>query len=55
MKQPSNEQSPEEQTPQKKKYEAPRLVRYGTLTEITRTSGITSKNSDNALKILKTA
>lgn len=55
MEQPSNEKSPEEQPKQKKKYEAPRLIRYGTLTEITRASGIRSQNKDNGLGILKTA
>jgi hypothetical protein len=54
MEQPPNEKSPEEQPPKKKKYEAPRLVRYGTLTEVTRASGLTTKNSDNALMVLKT-
>ena len=55
MEQPSEEKLPEEQPKQKKKYEAPRLIRYGTLAEITGASGIRSKNSDNALHILKTA
>lgn len=53
MEQLSKEKSPKEQ-PAQKKYEAPRLVRYGTFTEITRTSGISAKNKDNALGILKT-
>jgi hypothetical protein len=55
MEQPSDEKLPEEQPKQKKKYKAPRLIRYGTLSEITGARGITSKNSDNALHILKTA
>ncbi len=55
MEQPSEEKLPEEQPKQKKKYETPRLIRYGTHTEITRATGLASKNSDNALHILKTA
>ena len=41
-------------TTQEKKYETPRLVRYGTLTEITQATGLRTKNSDNALLVLKT-
>lgn len=55
MEQLSEKKLPEEQPKQKKKYETPRLIRYGTLTEITQANGLRSKNSDNALLILKTA
>ena len=46
MEQPPSEKLPEEQPLKKEKYEAPRLWRYGTLTEITQASGTSAAHKD---------
>jgi hypothetical protein len=48
-------EQPAEQPVKKKVYEAPKLVRYGDLVEVTRSTGTTSANSDHGGGPIKTA